>query len=100
MASVWVCCKPGAWSRLKLRVFFFRAALYVKLWYILGLYIGVIQGLYRVHIGIIGYILGLYGDNGKENGSYYLGLSHGRFCRLGEVRGPSCSGRKACPCLW
>ena len=25
----------------------------------------------RVHIGIIGYMLGLYGDDGKENGKYY-----------------------------
>ena len=24
-----------------------------------------------VYLGIIGYILGLYRDNGKENGSYY-----------------------------
>ena len=24
------------------------------------------------YIGIIGYILGLYGDNGKENGNYYI----------------------------
>ena len=24
-------------------------------------------------MGIIGYILGLYWDNGKENGNYYLG---------------------------
>ena len=29
------------------------------------------RSLYRVPlIGIIGYILGLYGDNGKENGNY------------------------------
>ena len=26
------------------------------------------------YIGIIGYILGLYWDNGKENGSYCLGF--------------------------
>ena len=26
-------------------------------------------------IAIIGYILGLYRDNGKENGNYYLGFS-------------------------
>ena len=25
-----------------------------------------------VYIGIIRYILGLYGNNGKENGSYYI----------------------------
>ena len=25
------------------------------------------------YIGIIGYILGLYWDNGEENGNYYLG---------------------------
>ena len=25
-------------------------------------------------IGFIGYILGLYWDNGKEDGSYFLGL--------------------------
>ena len=24
------------------------------------------------YIGIIWYILGLYGDNGKENGNYYI----------------------------
>ena len=31
---------------------------------------------YRGYIGIIGVILGLYRDNGKENGNYYsiLGL--------------------------
>ena len=29
---------------------------------------------YRVYKGIIGYIFGLYWDNGKENGSYYLGF--------------------------
>ena len=28
--------------------------------------------LYRDYIGIIGYMLGLYRDNGKENGNYYL----------------------------
>ena len=33
--------------------------------------IGIIQGLYRDYIEII---LGLYGDNGKENGNYYNGL--------------------------
>ena len=37
---------------------------------------GVRQGLvlraYRGNIGVI--LLGLYGDNGKENGNYYLGL--------------------------
>ena len=27
-----------------------------------------------VYIGIIRYILGLYGNNGKENGSYHNGL--------------------------
>ena len=32
------------------------------------------HGLYRGYIGIIGYILGLYGDNGKENGHYFNGL--------------------------
>ena len=26
------------------------------------------------HIGIIGYILGIYRDNGKENGNYYNGV--------------------------
>ena len=26
------------------------------------------------YIGIIGTISGLYGDNGKENGNYYLGF--------------------------
>ena len=32
-----------------------------------------IMGLYRGYIGIIGSILGLYRDNGKENGNCYLG---------------------------
>ena len=27
---------------------------------------------YRGYIGIIGHILGFYGDNGKENGNYYM----------------------------
>ena len=27
--------------------------------------------LYWGYIGIIGFILGLYGDNGKQNGNYY-----------------------------
>ena len=26
------------------------------------------------YIGVLGYILGLYWDNGKENGNYYLGF--------------------------
>ena len=26
------------------------------------------------YVGIIGYILGICRDNGKENGSYYLGF--------------------------
>ena len=26
------------------------------------------------YMGVIGYILGLYRDNGKENGNYYLGF--------------------------
>ena len=26
------------------------------------------------YIGILGYVLGLYWDNGKENGTYYLGF--------------------------
>ena len=30
--------------------------------------------MYRDYIGIIGYILGLDGDNGKENGNYHNGL--------------------------
>ena len=34
-------------------------------------------GLYWGSIGIIGYILGLYWDNGKENGKYYLGFRIG-----------------------
>ena len=34
-----------------------------------------VEGLgYRGYIGILGYILGLYGNNGKENGNYYNGL--------------------------
>ena len=28
---------------------------------------------YKGYIGIIGYMLGLYRDNGKENGNYYNG---------------------------
>ena len=28
------------------------------------------------YIGIIGYIWGLYRDNGKENGSYYIMIRH------------------------
>ena len=31
-------------------------------------------GIYRGFIGILGYILGLYRGDGKENGSYYLGF--------------------------
>ena len=31
-----------------------------------------LEGLYRVHIGILGYILGLYRENGKEHGNYYM----------------------------
>ena len=29
-----------------------------------------LEGLYRGYIRIIGYILGSYRDNGKENGNY------------------------------
>ena len=43
--------------------------------------IGVILGIYRDngkengnYYSIIGYILGLYRDNGKENGNYYIGF--------------------------
>ena len=32
-----------------------------------------IIGLYKGYIGIIGYILGVYWDNGKQNGNYYNG---------------------------
>ena len=32
------------------------------------------NGLYRVYIGII---LGLYRDNGKENGNYYIIVDFG-----------------------
>ena len=32
-----------------------------------------LQGLCRVYMGIIGYILGFYWDNGKSNGNYYNG---------------------------
>ena len=31
------------------------------------------QPLGKTYRGYIGYILGLYGDNGKENGNYYNG---------------------------
>ena len=34
------------------------------------------------YIGIIGYILGLYRDNGKENGNYFF-LSDPSFLKLG-----------------
>ena len=33
--------------------------------------IGIMQGLYTDYFG---YILGLYRENGKENGNYYNGL--------------------------
>ena len=36
-------------------------------------------GLYGDYIGVIGYILWLSRDNGKENGSYYSILG---FCRV------------------
>ena len=38
-----------------------------------------LKGLYRVYVGIVGNISGLYPDNGKENGHYYgiLGLWFG-----------------------
>ena len=29
---------------------------------------------YIIYMAIMGYILGLYWDNGKENGNYYLGF--------------------------
>ena len=29
-----------------------------------------------LNIGIIGTILGFYGDNGKENGNYYIGVTY------------------------
>ena len=32
------------------------------------------MGIIWVCLGIIGYILGLYRDSGKENGNYYSGL--------------------------
>ena len=34
-------------------------------------YNGKENGNYRGYIGIIGYIMGLYRDHGKENGNYY-----------------------------
>ena len=45
-----------------------------------GGYIGIMEkkmgttGIIVVFIRVIGYILGLYWDNGKENGNYYLGF--------------------------
>ena len=33
-----------------------------------------IIGTKKGYIGILGYIFVLYRDNGKENGSYYLGF--------------------------
>ena len=37
-------------------------------------------------IGIIGYILGLYRDNGKENGNYYNGLYRVYIgCNMGGI---------------
>ena len=35
--------------------------------------LGPLKRVYRGYIGIIGYILGLYWDNGKENG--YIGAN-------------------------
>ena len=49
---------------------------------------------YRVCIGIIGNVLGSYGDNGKENGNYYVvyrgnGKEHGSYyLGLGFLRRP------------
>ena len=37
----------------------------------LGFRVGPFKGIYRDYIGVI---LGLYGDNGKENGNYYVGF--------------------------
>ena len=49
--------------------------------WIIGVYIGVILGLYRDHRKengsyyiIIGYILGLYRHSGKANENYYVGV--------------------------
>ena len=39
------------------------------------------------YIGIIGYILGLYWDNGKENGNYYNGLYRDYRGYIGVILG-------------
>ena len=36
-------------------------------------------------IGVIGTILGLYGDNGKENGNYYIGVTYHISSFLGTL---------------
>ena len=43
--------------------------------------------MYWGYTGILGYVLGLYRDNGKENGSYYLGLYRGYMGILGYILG-------------
>ena len=37
----------------------------------LGFRVGPFNGIYKDYIGVI---QGLYGDNGKENGNYYVGF--------------------------
>ena len=36
-----------------------------------------------LYIGIIGTILGFYGDNGKENGNYYIGVIYNNIIVFG-----------------
>ena len=47
-------------------------------------YIGVM--LYGGYIGVIVTILGLYGDNGRENGNYYNALYRDPNARPSELR--------------
>ena len=51
---------------------------------------GPFKGIYRVILGLylayIGVILGLYRDDGKENGNYYNGVIWVLGFRLSEAR--------------
>ena len=55
-------------------------------------YIGILEKKIETtimgYIGIIGYILGIYRDNGKENGNYYNGVIEGlgfSICALDDL---------------
>ena len=43
----------------------------------------------RGYIGIIGYMMELYSDNGKEPGNYYLGFRLHEWLAFSLVRRPS-----------